>query len=272
MDNNQNKMPLICAFDFNEDMFRSYYQLRMRPHERSAGFKIAIAAFINLIPLVALFAIIIVGIQRVSGQNGEYAEMMRMGAAVLMPILGVISIAAFFVIIYGIRSALGLRQPRWGSSRWNARTKMVFDALLEGETAKPAIPGTYSWTSPIRTFFLPCIYLAWIGASWHNEPLFYDATPGLIPRFSKENLALSEKQAPYCVRFEVRFYEDHFEKGSLNSPVSFYYHEVFDVLEDNRFPNLAIIRINDKESEVVVDKYAFNQGSWAKAQKLLNCK
>lgn len=77
---------------------------------------------------------------------------------------------------------------------------------------------------------------------------------------------MCEGPAKRSAAFEARFYGDRLEKGSDGQAVTFVYADVFDIVEDRRFPDMAILRIKDKRSEVVVRPSAFEEATWEEVE------
>lgn len=109
--------------------------------------------------------------------------------------------------------------------------------------------------------------LAWGGCTWDDQPLFYDALPGLYPPISKIDPRRGEGRPERTAFFEVRFYPDRIEKGSAGRASVYRYEDVFDVVEDGCFPDLAIVRIDDAASEIVVRPSALAGASWAEVKE-----
>lgn len=162
-----------------------------------------------------------------------------------------------WLVSYGFRMWRGLRHPRWGHPRWDARTNATFRMLGDGSVPKPISPYARSGFSPMT--IMP---MAWIGSSWSDQPLFYDIIPGLLPLVRHLDPRRNEGQPKRSITFEARFYPDRVEKGSTEHPQTYLYGEIFDIVEDKRFPSLAIIRMKDEVSEIVIHKDSFEGISW----------
>ena len=255
-----------CRFAFDEAAFREYYELRFRPHDRPSGWKFMWLGLVALAPVGAFLAFLawpdgpdVVG-ALLSGAD------VGLPTVVLLLYLSAWCAAYSWVAVYGFRLWRGLRRPRWGTPRWEARTELSFRALADGPTWKPVSERAYR--SLLAGPFVLAT-LAWADAEWHDEPYAFDSVPGLLPRFSREELEPGSP-APRLAWFEARFHADRVEKGRPGEgAASFDYSEVFDIVEDRRFPDLAIIRMGDERSEVVVRPSAFEGASWEEVKALV---
>ena len=255
-----------CRFAFDEAAFRECFELRFRPHDRPSGWKFMWLGLVALAPVGAFLAFLawpdgpdVVG-ALLSGAD------VGLPTVVLLLYLSAWCAAYSWVAVYGFRLWRGLRRPRWGTPRWEARTELSFRALAEGPTWKPVSERAYR--SLLAGPFVLAT-LAWADAEWHDEPYAFDSVPGLLPRFSREELEPGSP-APRLAWFEARFHADRVEKGRPGEgAASFDYSEVFDIVEDRRFPDLAIIRMGDERSEVVVRPSAFEGASWEEVKALV---
>ncbi|WP_087193031.1 hypothetical protein [Gordonibacter sp. An230] len=253
-----------CRFAFDEAAFREYYELRFRPHDRPSGWKFMWLGLVALAIGVFLGILVWPGVLHV-------VEALRSGAEVDVPtVVLLLYLSAWcaaysWVTVYGFRLWRGLRHPRWGAPRWEARTELSFRALADGPTWRPVSERSYR--SLLAGPFVLAT-LAWADAEWHDEPYAFDSVPGLLPRFSEDELRPSSP-APREARFEARFYRGSLSKGSGGGAAAFAYSEVFDIVEDRRFPDLAVIRMKDERSEVVVRPSAFEGASWEEVKALV---
>ncbi|OUO91555.1 hypothetical protein B5F40_03745, partial [Gordonibacter sp. An230] len=243
-----------CDFEFDEAAFRECFELRFRPHDRPAGWRLAFLGFTSL-SLGASFAAALAWLRAPdAAAEGVGADPLL---AALAPLVLAWCAAWALVAVRGVRLARGTRRPRWGAPRWEARTEIAFRALAGGPTRSPVPERAYR-ALPARG-----------GEGWADAPWAYDLVPGLLPRFSEGELRPASP-APRRVPFSVRFHADRLEKGRAGEGArSFAYSEVFDVVEDPRFPDLAVIRMADGRSEVVVRPSAFEGASWEEVKALV---
>ena len=245
-----------CRFAFDEAAFRECFELRFRPHDRPTGWRLASLGLLSL-SLGASFAAALAWLRApdaAAAAEGGGADPLL---AVLVPLVLAWCAAWARVAVFGVWLARGRRRPRWGAARWEARTELSFRALADGPTLKPV--------SESADRLLPALG----GAGWSDAPWAYDLLPGLLPRFSREELEPGSP-APRLAWFEARFHADRVETGRPGEgAASFDYSEVFDIVEDRRFPDLAIIRMGDERSEVVVRPSAFEGASWEEVKALV---
>lgn len=259
-----------CIFSFDEATFRKFFELYYRPHDDASGWKFMWGFFFVLLIwfLLFWFALDPFGIcgptlvdqWRTHGPHRESYFGLFCASMVAIPL-------ASWGVVYGFRMWRGLRHPHWGTPRWEARTNAAYRLLAEGPSKSP-LPTRFlnSW-SPM---FIMSI--AWYGCTWDDMPLFYDEIPGLWPLISMIDPRRNEGPPLRLASFEVRFYPNHLEKGSKTSGIAYRYEDVFDVVEDKKLPDLAIIRIKDMVSEVVVRPSALRGESWEEVKARIRSK
>ena len=271
------------SFTFKEDDFRKYFALYLRPHENWSGvfcFSLffAIISFYGvhmLLNVVITLCSSIFGVSKVS-LNDAWNSIISEG--IVFYIVAIV-LATFFVIfvhlmVLSYRRTLGKEKIDWKSDKWTKRTQMAFAELHQGNTKKPAVEGTHYfplslWDSTRLTFYGFGIKQT----KWYNRNAFFtncEILPGLdFPKGLKEKNFVPPENLVLECEFESRFYEDRIEKGNVQHPVIFKYFDIFDIVEWCKVPEFAIIRMKDKESEIVIKKNAFDGKTWKQARQYI---
>ena len=237
---------------FDEQAFRNYVRLFMRPHEWEAGWWFIIACSIMLFLYVLILGIIFSSDDQI------------VWLQVLFILLGFVCVR---YILLGVTMVAGIRRPMWGTKRWSAKTRVVFERLHSCDMENPLgynVPDRLASSDEWPFFFwnYSLFYLpfgdAFIFNDRFNAPLAYDWIPGLFPRY---------KNVPQNVKLEVSFsgafLPDRILKGSHDRVFADSYADVHDVVEDQRrYPGLAIIRHQNAYSQLVVFTDKLEGGTW----------
>lgn len=253
------------VFSFDEESFRAYYELHLRPHDKGTG-KACISmgigyGFVFGIMTVAAFGVIVF--------QTPLIFMGGLNIAALDEFLSFLVCAALFcfsvwMVGYGVFLLRRPRKPKWDNDSWRAKTEKCFRCMKAGPTISPVSLGVESYMNLLYLF----IVLPAATYEWGEEPRFFAVFPGLKPRHAKELIDPEQSCVPYEVSFEARFFNDRIEKGSHGEVFCDGYDEVYDIVEDMRFPNLAIIR-SVNEGELVIRKDAFGDDSWEKVKRFI---
>lgn len=243
---------MINAFDFDEKAFREYYLLRLYVHDSHVAPKrIGLYVFL-LIPGVTIDLVLVLSAWRDMAGWGVVDDLTMLA-----------TIVAFLLFFGGFVHSVYLsfgRRLDWESPRWRARMDTVFEELGRGATKSP-VPEGFD-----RTFAFMYIVtgMASIGDKWHNEGIYLDSVPYLLPKFISRFPA-----APHSVPFQASFLEDRIEKGRSGEVFAFSYGDVFDIVLYEKHPQYAIIRHKDKVSELVIRKDAFKECEWQDVKRYI---
>lgn len=250
----QQGSPIRFEGTFDEQAFRNYVRLFMRPHEWPAGwwFIVACGLMSCMYFLFVVFAM-------------ESLEWWR----ILCLLLGII--CAYYVIL-GIRMVAHVRRPNWDSKSWMIRTNVAFSRMHRGYTENPlcyhvlnANKPEDSWPALFGTYSL--FYLPFGNANMLSDPLYRPLT--FNPPYW---LSLGLKMPPKDVKLEIvisgTFMPDCILKGSHDRVFADSYADVHDVIEDQRrYPGLAIIRHQNAYSQLVVFTDKLEGGTWDDAKR-----
>ncbi len=255
------------SFDFDEAAFRDYCGLFLLPHDKVGGRKLWFYFSVIAVPAFIIGVYLICDLAGHFGVDTEYAKgvIWRYEPALAICACGCF-VLFFSQSVLGFRMMLGLRMPRWGTPRWDARTRIAFARLKSGYVKSPsgmyqgiAKPLRDDWPLLFQRSLTTFVILPYIlGATDEfDEPLLFDSIPGLFPRF---------KSIPdvddLSIRFSSAFLPDRIEKGSHGAVFARSYADVHDVVEDERYPNLAIIRHENGYSQLVVRTDMLEGGTW----------
>ncbi|OUO91545.1 hypothetical protein B5F40_03695 [Gordonibacter sp. An230] len=210
-------------FVFDEHLFRRYYLLHLRPHEKGMG------------PSLNPFD------PRACGARIDGAASALLALACASILVGLLE------VLLGLWYVRG-RRPNWESRAWKARVGKSFESVKAGSHSCPYDPCIESKVSFLSLFVQPQS----IGDSWADEDLF------LPPWGLGSNVPDPRAGVPCEVVFSVRLFSDRVEKGES---ASFPYSAIHDVLEHRRFPDIAIIRSREF-GETLLLKDGFGSSSW----------
>lgn len=237
-------------FVFDEHLFRQYYLLHLRPHEKGLGLKFLSAGFCGL----SIGGIVLALFWLSSGESSfnpfdpqAYGAPIGGAAGVLLALACAALLAGLSEVLLGIWYIRG-RRPNWESRAWRARVSKSFESVKAGSQSCPYDPCIESRVSFLSLLIQPQS----IGDSWADGGLF------LPPWGLRSDMPDPRMDVPCEIIFSVRLLSDRVEKGGA---VAFPYSAIHDVLEHRRFPDVAIIR-SEEFGETLLLKDGFGSSSW----------
>lgn len=249
--------PLARAdFDFDDEALHSYYELHLRPHDRGAGWRRFWISALGLLPMTALSYVALQGVaEALVGRLPPSPDALALPLEISVFFLAW-EIPLIGILIYSIVLMRG-RHPDWGSREWQAKSDAMFRHLASGDTANPIDPSVEKTSFLLDSSFLCAKGLLTLGDSWYDTRVSFRH---LSWRFVRDRA--ERPTASHNVPFSARFYADRIEKGSHGAVFARSYRDVFDVVEDKRYPDWAIVRSSDRVSHLVVKKSALLGASW----------
>lgn len=253
-------------FSFEEIYFRRYYELHLRPHDKHTGWK-SFWWFL-IVTFVLLFFLCLISFDLIAlfGSENDYAKTRYASGIPLLAVLLPLVALSVFCLVYSIRLMAG-RMPKWEGKRWRAKTELVFRHLGAGKSDTVLPPNIEFKMSPMFVLNGPVSFFD----SWYDEGIYFDLIPYLYPRYGDDILDPQKQRTPYKVAFEAHFYPDRIEKGRHREVFVSSYSDVHSIVEDKRYPELAIIRSKQK-CELVILKNDFDVGTWEDVKAFLNAR
>lgn len=251
------------CFIFDVKQFKNYFLLAFYYRDKKMGLQIAVVFFAASVLFFTLAWFLNNDIVSYYDDMSSYAEnTIRGSGGYLFKFLLTLGLIALAGTIFGVRLHLGYHKPNWIHPRWQVRIEMVFRFLHASDTQCMLFIGLDEQGKPRRivstispvTFLMP---FAYTDTGPHDQPLFFDIVPGILPRYPKPT---GDPIKP--IQFRAEFYEDKIIKGSHGYVFVNDWSEILDVIEDKRYPNLAIIRKKETLEELVVKTDAFEGESW----------
>lgn len=254
------------AFDFDETTFRAYCWLYLRPHDRASGLRFVLVYGIHALLFVlaeCFLAFIIVG---------EGYSSIKTSLVFLALVFAMVLVMLCVQVVVGVMMLRGVRAPKWGTSRWESRTNVAYERMIREDTDNPinmyssSLMHETSVQDPcfvirhVPFVFAPTIAVAFADMDRFDEPLAYDLIPGVLPK---------HKDPGFCGRhvfFSADFLPDCIIKGSHGVVFAQSYADVHDVVEDKRYPNLAIVRHENGYDQLVVRTDMLEGGTWEEVE------
>lgn len=253
------------TFVFDEETFQEYYCLHLRPHDKGTG-RACIGSGLAMLFFIGfmLFLLSLGSPSLPKTLDPTFWSKSEMAGLEMLLVLSFLAVVYGPILGYGVYLLSRPRIPRWGNAEWRSKTERCFRSLKQGPTNSPTALGVEFFKNPLYPF----IALQVASYSWGEKPRFFRFYPWMSFKHPEELLDPEHSCAPYEVSFEARFFEDRIEKGSQAEVFCDSYNKVYDIVEDKRFPHLAIIRSVDR-GELVVRKDAFEGASWKKVKRFI---
>jgi hypothetical protein len=242
-------------FAFDEGLFRQYYLLHLRPHERRTGGNLTTRG-IGLLLFGGFIGLLLFS-------SGSAAEVVGLASSDARARDGLV-LFLVFSLLGALDLALGIwhlrgRRPRWDDPSWRWRVDESFGAIRRGDPQPgwnlldgclPTGRSPYSSEVESRSpLFIGALSWGAGSGSWHDCDLWL---PGRAGRFDPADPA---PNAPHEAAFSVRLGDAGPERGS-GSEGPWGWEEVHDLLEGRRFPDVAVLRSKNR-GEMVLLKDGF---------------
>lgn len=248
-------------FTFDEALFRQYYLLRLRPHERATGARLLGMALIGFfLVAVMLFSF------RWKAEDDSLDSFNPMVPSTWgMPAEGldgqVTAIAVLFLVLGLLYAGMAVwyfhgRRPDWSRPKWRWHVDRGFAAVREEGCdvlydRDLVTEGGFLWL--IASFVS-------MNETWDNCNVTLSTFPGGWDGTCRPN-------APYEAPLAVRVWPDRLELGGPGGSRSIPWEEAFDLLEGRRFPDVAVLR-SERCGEAVLLKGGFG-APWEEVRRYI---
>lgn len=249
-------------FVFDEAVFRDYYLLHLRPHERSMGSKFIAAGGCG----VALAAFILFAFSLAAADAASFNPMNP--ATYGMPMRGVdapmLALVAFCLLTGIPMICLGAwylrgRRPDWGQGAWRRRVGLSFQAIEEGGGDRP-----YCRRIEMGVSMLSLLTTSQsLGDTWDDKDIYLRSIASLPE-------PAAGCREPYGAAASVCLHGDRVEASLAGHAREVPYAEVGDILEHRRFPDVAILR-GKRCGEVALLKHGFG-APWPEVRSFISAR